>query len=72
MEVIPHDRQPLDAPEPTFIIPPALSELVADNETKVIYLFLLVVGFNTESSDVARIKVATGRLHDAVQSCTAA
>lgn len=68
--ITPHDRKPLDTPEPTFIIPPALSELVDGNGTKVIYLFLPVVTFDTESSDAARIKVAAGRFHDAVQSCT--
>ncbi|KFX97169.1 hypothetical protein O988_04998 [Pseudogymnoascus sp. VKM F-3808] len=32
--VTPPDRQQLDAPEPTFIIPPALSELVCGNGTE--------------------------------------
>lgn len=64
--VTPAARQQLDAPEPTFIIPPALSQLVGDKESKVIYSYLPTVIFNAESSNVAPIKVATRRLHDAV------
>ncbi|OBT85929.1 hypothetical protein VE02_04776 [Pseudogymnoascus sp. 03VT05] len=32
--ITPNDRKPLDAPEPTFIVPPALSELVGGHKTK--------------------------------------
>jgi hypothetical protein len=34
--VTPSNRQQLDAPEPTFIIPPAISELVDVKESDVL------------------------------------
>lgn len=70
--VTPPDRQQLDEPEPTFIIPPALSKLVDGKGAEVLHLILQAVAFNTNAFYVALTKVATGRLHDAVKSGTVA
>lgn len=47
--VTPPERRQLDAPEPTFVFPPALSELRGDDGAKVLCLFLQTVLFNAEA-----------------------
>lgn len=62
------DRQQLDEPEPTFIVPPVLSELGDAGTAEVTYLFLEILAFNTDKFDIAPFKVATKCLHDGAKS----